>query len=58
MEKDKIEKTIKYYNTKMNGIVNFINSSNNLSVEQIIQSGEQLSILEYKLTALEVALEN
>jgi hypothetical protein len=58
MDKDKINKTIEYYNTKMNGIVNFINSSNNSSVEQIIHSGEQLSILEYKLTALEVAREN
>lgn len=58
MDKDKIEKTIEYYNAKRNGIVNFMNSSNNLSVEQIIHNGEQLSILEHKLTALEVAREN
>jgi hypothetical protein len=58
MEEDKIDKTISYYIVKMNGIVNFINSSNNLTVEQIIQSGKELSILEYKLTALEVAKEN
>jgi len=54
----KIDKTIEYYNTKINGILKYINSNNNLSVEEIIQSGEELSILEYKLTALEVAKEN
>lgn len=58
MEESKIDKTINYYIIKMNGILNFINSSSNLTVEQIIQSGEELSILEYKLTALEVAKEN
>lgn len=58
MDKDKIEKTLEYYNTKRNGIVNLMNSSNNLSVEQIIYNGEQLAILEHKLTALEVAREN
>ena len=35
MDKDKINKTIEYYNTKMNGIVNFINSSNNLINSEI-----------------------
>lgn len=58
MDEDKIDKTINYYNIKMNGIVNFINSSNNLTSEQITHSGEQLAKLEYKLTALEVAKEN
>ena len=58
MDKDKIEKAIEYYNIKKNGIINFINTSTNLTTEQIIQSGEELSILEYKLTALEVAKEN
>lgn len=55
---DKIEKAIDYYNSKRNEIIEFVNTSNNLSVEEIIQSGEELSILEYKLTALEVAKEN
>jgi len=58
MDKDKIEKTIEYYNFKMNGIVNFINSNNNLTAEEIIHNGEQLAILDYKLTALEIAKEN
>ncbi|MBC3759787.1 hypothetical protein H7U19_15345 [Hyunsoonleella sp. SJ7] len=55
---DKIDKTIAYYNTKIDGILEFINSNDNLTVEQVIEKGEELSILEYKLTALEVAKEN
>jgi hypothetical protein len=58
MEKDKIEKTIEYYSLQMNSIVNFINTNNNLTAEQIIHNGELLAILDYKLTALEVAKEN
>ncbi len=58
MDENKIDKTIEYYNVKIHEILNFINSNNNLTVEQIIDSGEKLSILEYKLTALEVAKEN
>lgn len=58
MDDDKINITIAYYNVKINEILNFINSNNNLTVEQIIENGEKLSILEYKMTALEVAKEN
>jgi len=58
MEENKIDRTINYYNVKINSIVKLINSNSDLSVDQIIQFGEELSILEYKLTALEVAKEN
>jgi hypothetical protein len=58
MADDKIDETIEYYNVKINEIIKRINSSNNLTAEQIIYNGEQLAILEYKLTALEVAKEN
>lgn len=58
MDENKIDKTINYYSIKINGIVDFINSNSNLSVDQIIQSGKELAVLEYKLTALEVAKEN
>lgn len=58
MDTDKINKTIEYYNIKIETIVNFMNTNTNLTAEQIIQQGEELSILEYKLTALEVAKEN
>ena len=58
MEDDKIDRTIAYYDVKIKEILNFINSNNNLTVEQIIDNGEKLAILEYKMTALEVAKEN
>ncbi len=58
MDTDKINKTIEYYNIKIETILNFMNTNNNLTIEDIIQNGEQLTILEYKLTALEVAKEN
>ena len=58
MDEKKIDKAIEYYNIKINDILKFMNSNNNLTVEQIIDKGEQLSILEYKMTALEVAKEN
>jgi len=54
----KIDKAIEYYTFKSKEIKDFINTSSNLTVEQIIESGEELSILEYKITALEVAKEN
>ena len=55
---DKINKAIEYYTFKSNEIIVFVNSNKNLTTEQIIECGEQLSVLEYKLTALEVAKEN
>lgn len=58
MDTDKINKTIEYYNIKIETILNFMNTNTNLTIEDIIHNGEQLTILEYKLTALEVAKEN
>ena len=55
---EKIDKALEYYTFKSKEIKDFINTSSNLTVEQIIESGEELSILEYKITALEVAKEN
>jgi hypothetical protein len=55
---DKINETLKYYSYKKNGIMNFINGKDDLTVEEIIENAEELSILEYKITALQVALEN
>ena len=52
---NKIEKAIDYYSVKSKEIVEKVNSNNKLTAEQIIQSAEELAILEYKLTALEVA---
>ncbi|MDC1342192.1 hypothetical protein N8249_00940 [Flavobacteriaceae bacterium] len=52
---NKIEKAIVYYTLKSKEIIEYVNSNNELTAEQIIQSAEELAILEYKLTALEVA---
>ncbi|MDA9328180.1 hypothetical protein N9Q96_04580 [Flavobacteriaceae bacterium] len=52
---NKIEKAIVYYTVKSKEIIEYVNSNNELTAEQIIQSAEELAILEYKLTALEVA---
>ncbi len=39
-------------------MIYFVNSSNKLTAEEIIESGEEMTILEYKITALEIAKEN
>tara|TARA_B110000091_G_C13432701_1_gene316731 strand:- start:281 stop:454 length:174 start_codon:yes stop_codon:yes gene_type:complete len=56
--KNKIDKAIEYYTFKSKEILDFINLNKNLTVEKIIESGDELSALEYKITALEVAKEN
>ena len=55
---DKIDKTLDYYCYKRKELLNFVNSNNNLTADQIIENGEELEILEYKITALEIAKEN
>lgn len=52
---NKIEKAVAYYTVKSKEIIEYVNSNNELTAEQIIQSAEELAILEYKLTALELA---
>jgi hypothetical protein len=52
---DKIEETLNYYSFKSLEILNYVNSNTNLSVEVIIEKAEELAVLEYKITALEVA---
>ena len=55
---DKIESALVYYNQKRKGILEAVNSKSNLTAEQIIDYGEEMSILEYKITALVVAKES
>jgi hypothetical protein len=54
----KIDAAIEYYASRTERIQKKINSSSNLSIDQIIKYGKELSVLEYKLTALEIAKEN
>jgi hypothetical protein len=55
---EKIDKAIQYYNVKRKQILGLVNKNNNLTVDDIITYGEELAVLEYKLTALEVSKEN
>jgi hypothetical protein len=55
---DKIEETLNYYSFKSLETLKYVNASSNLSVEEIIEKAEELSVLEYKITALEAANEN
>ena len=56
--KDKIEETLSYYTFNSLETLTFINSNSNLTVEEIIEKAKELSVLEYKITALEAAKEN
>ncbi|MFT4849764.1 MAG: hypothetical protein ACI83B_002312 [Sediminicola sp.] len=62
MEKNKstikIEIALEYYNKQGKEILALVNTSNSLTADQIIHYGEEMSIIEYKITALKVALEN
>ena len=55
---NKIEKALEYYTFKSKQLKDFVNSSKDLTVEQIIEFGEELAVLEYKITALEIANES
>ncbi|NRR91569.1 hypothetical protein HSX10_08335 [Winogradskyella undariae] len=55
---DKIENAIAYYTKQGDAILAKVNSSNNLTADEIIHYGEEMSKIEYKLTALEVARES
>ncbi|MGK0422376.1 MAG: hypothetical protein ACJAVE_001205 [Polaribacter sp.] len=55
---DKIQEALSYYNFKSLEIKNYMNSNTSLTVDEIIDNAEQLSALEYKITALEAANEN
>ena len=54
----KINKTLEYYYIKKKEISDFVNSHSDLTPDQIIHYGEEMAILEYKITALEIAKEN
>jgi hypothetical protein len=55
---DKIQEALSYYNFKSLEIKNYINANTSLTVDEIIEKAEELSALEYKITALEAAHEN
>lgn len=54
----KIDIAIEYYTTKGQKILDKVNKRNNVSADELIQLGEEMAIIEYKLTALEIAKTN
>ena len=54
----KIDSVIEYYTFKSKELLEFVNSNADLSVEKVIECGEELSVLENKILALEVAKES
>lgn len=55
---EKINVAISYYSKQGKDILDTVNSKDNLTADELIHYGEQMAIIEYKLTALEVAKEN
>ncbi|SDR78587.1 hypothetical protein SAMN04515667_0658 [Formosa sp. Hel1_31_208] len=56
--KNKIDIALEYYHKKGQLILNAVNSSKNLTADQIIEYGQDMAAIEFKITALEVAKEN
>ena len=54
----KIDIAIKYYSKKGQDILDTVNAISNITADELIKYGEEMAIIEYKLTALEVAIEN
>ncbi|MGF1557081.1 hypothetical protein [Paucihalobacter sp.] len=57
-KKNKIQIALEYYTKKGEEILKTVNSRNDLTADEIIHFGEEMAILEYKMTALEVAKES
>ncbi|WP_431156960.1 hypothetical protein [Winogradskyella poriferorum] len=55
---NKIDIAIEYYTSKGQKILDKVNKSDNVSADELIQLGEEMAIIEYKLTALEIAKTN
>lgn len=54
----KINTAIEYYTKKGQEILDTVNLKSDLTADELIHYGEEMAIIEYKLTALEVAKEN
>ncbi len=54
----KIDVAIDYYYKKGQDILKKVNTKSNITADQLIKYGEEMAIIEYKLTALEIAKEN
>lgn len=52
---ENITTVIKYYTARSKRMLKIINQNDYFTVDQIIEIGKELEILEYKITALEIA---
>lgn len=52
-----LNEAINYYSNRRERILSELNNTEVLSADMIIEYGKELSVLEYKLTALEIANE-
>lgn len=55
---NKIDIAIEYYSKQGQEILDAVNANSKLTADELISYGEEMAIIEYKLTALEVAKEN
>jgi hypothetical protein len=55
---DKIDMALEYYAKKGQEILDTVNRRKDLTAEDLMHFGEEMAIIEYKMTALEVAKEN
>ncbi|WP_198658918.1 hypothetical protein [Winogradskyella tangerina] len=54
----KIDIAIDYYYKKGQDILTKVNKKSDITADELIKYGEEMAIIEYKLTALEIAKEN
>ncbi|MBO3115144.1 hypothetical protein J4050_00200 [Winogradskyella sp. DF17] len=54
----KIDAAVSYYSKQGKEILKTVNTRTDLSADELIRFGEEMAIIEYKLTALEVAKES
>ena len=58
MEDKKIDKALEYYKEAKEEILAFVNRTTNLNTYMIISKGQQLSDIDAKISALEIAKNN
>ena len=58
MDDEKIDRALNYHKSIKQEIVDFVRKSKNLNAYMIISKGEELSEIESKISALEVAKNN
>ena len=54
----KINVAIEYYTEQGDRILKKVNTASNITADELIKYGEEMAVIEYKLTALEIAKEN